>query len=90
MLLDDPAIRRVLELWREARCAIKGIGAPPALRTSPSRFVPIDGFALEERSAEAPPPNVNGGWVGVGFDSRGGNRPAESSLCEGRKGRCPG
>jgi DNA-binding transcriptional regulator LsrR (DeoR family) len=41
-LLNDPSIRRVLELWRAARCAIVGIGAPPALRTSLPRFVPVD------------------------------------------------
>ena len=38
-LLKDPSIRRVLELWRDARCAIMGLGAPPAQRTSLPRFV---------------------------------------------------
>lgn len=48
LLLDDPSIRRVLELWRAARCAIMGIGAPPATRTSLPRFVSVDGFALRD------------------------------------------
>lgn len=48
LLLDDPSIRRVLELWQSARCAIMGIGAPPAQRTSLPRFVPVDGVALSD------------------------------------------
>lgn len=48
ILLDDPSIRRVLELWSGARCAIVGIGAPPALRTSLPRFVPVNGFAARD------------------------------------------
>ena len=46
LLLDDPAIRRVIELWQSARCAIMGIGAPPAKRTSLPHFVPIADRAL--------------------------------------------
>lgn len=41
-LLEDPSIRRVHELWQTARCAIVAIGAPPGLRTSLPRFVPVD------------------------------------------------
>ena len=48
LLLEDPSIKRVLELWAEARCAIVGIGAPPALRTSLPRFVPLDDFAMHD------------------------------------------
>jgi DNA-binding transcriptional regulator LsrR (DeoR family) len=48
LLLEDPSIRRVLALWSIARCAIVGIGAPPALRTSLPRFVPVNGFAAHE------------------------------------------
>jgi DNA-binding transcriptional regulator LsrR (DeoR family) len=39
-LLDDPAIRRVVELWERARCALLGVGAPPTLPRSLPRFVP--------------------------------------------------
>lgn len=39
-LLEDAAFQRVLDLWRTARCAIMGIGAPPLTRTSLPRFVP--------------------------------------------------
>lgn len=46
MLLDDPSIRRVLELWRSAKCAIFGVGGPPTKRISMPRFVPVEGDAL--------------------------------------------
>jgi DNA-binding transcriptional regulator LsrR (DeoR family) len=39
-LVEDHAIRRVLELWRSARCALVGVGAPPPLRASLPTFVP--------------------------------------------------
>ncbi|CAA9400080.1 MAG: hypothetical protein AVDCRST_MAG35-854 [uncultured Quadrisphaera sp.] len=38
-LVGDPAIRRVLDAWEEARCAVVGVGAPPARRTSLPSFV---------------------------------------------------
>lgn len=41
-LLQDPATRRVLELWQRARCAVIGVGAPPQLRTSLPSFVSAD------------------------------------------------
>lgn len=47
-LLKDPSIRRVVDLWGVARCAILGIGAPPALRTSLPAFVPVDGDLLRD------------------------------------------
>ncbi len=34
LLLGEPGVRRVLELWQRARCALLGIGLPPRLRTS--------------------------------------------------------
>lgn len=37
-LLADPSIRRVTELWRSARCAVVGVGGPPATRASLPRF----------------------------------------------------
>lgn len=47
-LVDDPDIRRVLELWDQARCAIMGVGAPPLTRQSLHAFVPKDSLALRE------------------------------------------
>ncbi len=47
-LVEDPGIRRVLELWDRARCAIVGIGAPPMTRQSLPAFVPRDLLALRE------------------------------------------
>jgi DNA-binding transcriptional regulator LsrR (DeoR family) len=41
-LVEDPSIRRVLELWQSARCAVVGVGAPPRLRTSLPSFVPAE------------------------------------------------
>jgi DNA-binding transcriptional regulator LsrR (DeoR family) len=39
-LVEDHSTRRVLELWQTARCALIGVGAPPALRSSLPSFVP--------------------------------------------------
>jgi DNA-binding transcriptional regulator LsrR (DeoR family) len=39
-LVEDHSTRRVLELWHSARCALVGVGAPPALRASLPSFVP--------------------------------------------------
>jgi DNA-binding transcriptional regulator LsrR (DeoR family) len=39
-LVEDHSTRRVLELWRSARCALLGVGAPPPLRASLPSFVP--------------------------------------------------
>lgn len=33
-LQADPGIKRVMSLWRKARCALLGIGLPPRIRTS--------------------------------------------------------
>ena len=45
-LLDEPSIRRVTELWSRARCAVVGIGAPPAVRRSIASSVPLGSEAL--------------------------------------------
>lgn len=37
---EDPSFREVLELWDGARAAVVGIGAPPAVRSSISTFIP--------------------------------------------------
>jgi DNA-binding transcriptional regulator LsrR (DeoR family) len=39
-LLEDPSIRRVTQMWEKARCALLGVGAPPATRDSIPGFVP--------------------------------------------------
>jgi DNA-binding transcriptional regulator LsrR (DeoR family) len=41
-LVDDPGIRRVLALWRQAKCALLGVGAPPHARASMPEFAPRD------------------------------------------------
>jgi DNA-binding transcriptional regulator LsrR (DeoR family) len=41
-LLADASTRRITELWSSARCAVLGVGAPPATRTTLPRFVPSD------------------------------------------------
>lgn len=38
-LVADPTIRRVLELWQQARVALLGVGAPPLRRLSMPGFV---------------------------------------------------
>lgn len=48
ILLDEPAIRRVLALWESARCAVVGVGAPPLTRASISASIPTDGVALRD------------------------------------------
>lgn len=47
-LQREPSIRRVLSLWREAACAVVGIGAPPSTRDSISNSVPTDAPGLDE------------------------------------------
>jgi DNA-binding transcriptional regulator LsrR (DeoR family) len=47
-LLEDPGFRRVVEQWECARCAIMGVGAPPATRSSLPRFVPREAGTLLE------------------------------------------
>jgi len=48
ILLDERSIQRVLELWRSARCAVLGIGAPPLTRESIPSFVSSDAVSLRE------------------------------------------
>lgn len=45
-LLGEPSIRRVLELWSAARCAVIGVGAPPLSRSSLPLFVSRDAGTL--------------------------------------------
>ena len=46
-LMDDPATRRVLDLWGRARCAIVAVGAPPLTRASLPRFIASDAASLQ-------------------------------------------
>jgi DNA-binding transcriptional regulator LsrR (DeoR family) len=45
-LLRDPSIQRVLHLWRRARCALMGVGAPPLMRSDIPQFVPTGSDSL--------------------------------------------
>ncbi len=47
-LLADPTSGQVFSMWEQARCAVLGIGAPPLMRQSISRFIPTDAVALRE------------------------------------------
>jgi len=47
-LHDEPAIRRIVELWNTARCAVLGVGAPPLTRKSIPAFVPTSAQSLRE------------------------------------------
>lgn len=46
VLLEDPSIRRVTSLWRSARAALLGIGAPPHGRSSLPSVIKPDSAAL--------------------------------------------
>lgn len=48
ILLEEPTIRRVLELWKTARAAVLGVGAPPLTRASISASIPTDAVALRD------------------------------------------
>jgi DNA-binding transcriptional regulator LsrR (DeoR family) len=47
-LLADAGFHRVLDMWKTARCAIMGVGAPPLTRTSLPRFVPREAASLQQ------------------------------------------
>ncbi len=66
ILLEEPTIRRMLELWRDARCAVLGIGAPPLSRLSISASIPTDAVALRDAVGD----------ICLRFFDRGG-RPVE-------------
>lgn len=46
-LVDDPAIKGVLEVWPTARCALIGVGAPPLSRSGIPEFVPKSSPGLD-------------------------------------------
>jgi DNA-binding transcriptional regulator LsrR (DeoR family) len=48
ILRDEPSIRRVLDLWATARCAVVGVGMAPLSRASIPAFVPTDAVSLRE------------------------------------------
>jgi DNA-binding transcriptional regulator LsrR (DeoR family) len=47
LLMQDEAIQRVTTLWRSARAAVLGIGAPPTVRTSLPSMLPKHSEQLE-------------------------------------------
>ncbi len=46
--MADAGFHRVLDLWKTARCAIMGVGAPPLTRASLPRFVPREAPSLQQ------------------------------------------
>jgi DNA-binding transcriptional regulator LsrR (DeoR family) len=48
ILRAEPSIRRVLDLWSTASCAVVGVGAPPLSRASIPAFVPTDAVELRK------------------------------------------
>ncbi|MEZ0166665.1 sugar-binding transcriptional regulator [Kineococcus sp. LSe6-4] len=47
-LVADPAFKRFTNLWKTARCAVMGVGAPPLQRSSIPGFVPTGEAPLRE------------------------------------------
>lgn len=45
-LIKDPQVRQVLRLWKTAKCALLGVGAPPLTRTSLPSVLPTDPVTL--------------------------------------------
>jgi len=45
-LLQDPSTSDVIDLWRQADCAVLGIGSPPRLRSSIASDIPLGDPAL--------------------------------------------
>ncbi|MGI5273951.1 sugar-binding transcriptional regulator [Nonomuraea sp. CA-218870] len=39
-LQHEPSVRRVMDLWAQARCAVVGVGSPPLMRQVVPAFVP--------------------------------------------------
>lgn len=52
MLLQEPSIQRVLQMWKTARCAVIGIGAPPKLRTSLPSVMALDNASMQAAVAD--------------------------------------
>ena len=66
-LLEDPSYQRTLELWRSARAAVMGIGAPPMTRTSLPRFVPQDALSLRAATGDVCSRFFDAAGAPVGF-----------------------
>ncbi len=67
VLGDEPSIRRVLDLWSRARCAVVGVGAPPLRRASIPAFVPTDAVSLREAVGDVVSRFYDGTGREVGF-----------------------
>lgn len=46
LLIQDPSVQQVLQLWGSATCALLGVGAAPLGRTSLPRMLPTDPVTL--------------------------------------------
>jgi DNA-binding transcriptional regulator LsrR (DeoR family) len=66
-LVDEPSIRRVLELWESARCAVLGIGAPLLTRRSIPAHLPSDASALHAAAGDISSRFYNRSGEPVGF-----------------------
>ncbi|MER6172001.1 sugar-binding domain-containing protein [Streptosporangium sp. NPDC001681] len=47
-LKHEPSVRKVMDLWGQAKCAIVGVGSPPLMRQVVPTFVPRDAESLRE------------------------------------------
>jgi DNA-binding transcriptional regulator LsrR (DeoR family) len=47
-LQHEPSVRRVMDLWAQAKCAIVGVGSPPLMRQVVPAFVPRDAPSLRQ------------------------------------------
>ncbi|MEU4574562.1 sugar-binding transcriptional regulator [Nonomuraea sp. ATR24] len=47
-LRHEPSVRRVMDQWAHAKCAIVGVGSPPLMRQVVPAFVPRDAPSLRE------------------------------------------
>jgi len=47
-LQHEPSVRRVMDLWAHAKCAIVGVGSPPLMRHVVPAFVPREAPSLRE------------------------------------------
>ncbi|MGP3911149.1 sugar-binding transcriptional regulator [Nonomuraea sp. 10N515B] len=47
-LQHEPSVRRVMDLWAHAKCAIVGVGSPPLMRQMVPSLMPRDADSLRE------------------------------------------
>ena len=77
-LLLDPSYGRVRDLWKQARGAVIGVGAPPRLRSSLPGFVPRDPALLRDAVGDVCSRFFDS--VGAPVDFPGGDRLVATAL----------